>query len=52
MEWIFFKKDFIHLLERESKSRRRVAEGEREREVDSPLSTELDMGLNPKTPRS
>jgi len=42
--FFFFFKDFIHLREREGESAQ--AGGEAEGEAGSPLSRELDMGLD------
>ena len=48
----FFFKDFIYLYERERMSRGWGRGRERESQVDSPLSREPDVGLNPRTLRS
>ena len=49
--FIFFKKDFIYLFERERERESMSREGgaEREGEADSLLSREPDVGLDPRT---
>ena len=48
---LFLKILFIYLRKRES-THEQWGEAEREREADSPLSRELDLGLDPRTPGS
>ena len=43
--FLFFFKDFIHLIQRERERERAGGKAEGEREADYPLSQEPDVGL-------